>query len=291
MKGVKGVWIFFVSQLFLIPSAATACVSCGLDYSKCSGFLSSDPTQCGQPSNCYCVNTNSSVAYLDAGHPGLIAIQSGGRFRIAYVVYGSPASMAGILPGDELLLLNGKRLTDVPCAAQNWESRQGSGVAMLTLRRGNEVWEARIRLVPVRKLLEGAWNRGSLVATSVSLGSPAGAYPRHDLYGPYMLGIGWEQQDNHVLVTEVLSGTPAFFAGISAGDRIVAIDGTPVGDANNTLLLKLLPADHRFQRLLIVERGNTQRTIWLTSESITKILRQLDPPAAERGDIIARQVF
>ena len=60
-----------------------------------------------------------------------------------------------------------------------------------------------------------------------ALALPAGAAAFHDTKGGY-LGIHHAAAKDGVLVTAVVSGSPAERAGLEAGDRIVAIDGKAI---------------------------------------------------------------
>ncbi|MFI5372693.1 MAG: S41 family peptidase [Candidatus Eisenbacteria bacterium] len=76
-----------------------------------------------------------------------------------------------------------------------------------------------------------------------------------EFHGEYSgIGIQFELRDNKIVVISPLEGTPAYRLGIHAGDRIVAVDGTP--------LAKGLVTDDVFKLL----RGPTGSVVQVTIE-------------------------
>jgi carboxyl-terminal processing protease len=76
-----------------------------------------------------------------------------------------------------------------------------------------------------------------------------------EFHGEYSgIGIQFELRDNKIVVISPLEGTPAYRLGIHAGDRIVAVDGTP--------LAKGLVTDDVFKLL----RGPTGSVVQVTVE-------------------------
>jgi regulator of sigma E protease len=121
---------------------------------------------------------------------------------LAAPVAGTPAALAGVRAGDEVVAIDGEAIASFQDL--RWQLLRLSG-------RGD------IRL-DVRTLERGDATR--IVPTS-SLG-PA------DWEGPFMQKLGLAADFGPPLIDEALAGKPGERAGLARGDRIVAIDGTPV---------------------------------------------------------------
>ncbi len=255
----------------LAPQVGLAdCVSCRLDYSTCLGEGRSvaPPGDC--LGDCQCV-ASTPAAYLDALHPGLVAAETAGRLHVSAVLPGSPAAQVGMLPGDEIVLVNGWRPGGSPCGSQGWESDDVARTSVLTLRRGGHEWHAAVSLVPVRALLAAAWVGKSGVATPVAFGSDAlGASEPESAH--YSFGIRWQRDTGGLLIAAVLTGSPAYLAGMLPGDRIIAVNGSPVGRLSRSALSQLSSVDHRVELNLTVARADVQRSIALTSSGLSAIL-------------------
>jgi predicted metalloprotease with PDZ domain len=76
---------------------------------------------------------------------------------------------------------------------------------------------------------------------------------------PY-LGVGLEEQDGSVVITEVAEGTPAAEAGFQPGDILRSFNGTAVADRGELrdILLDLAPGDTVD---VVVERNGRETTV------------------------------
>ncbi|MDM7992464.1 MAG: PDZ domain-containing protein [Candidatus Fermentibacter sp.] len=83
-------------------------------------------------------------------HPGIQLESVAGSVRVMAVADGSPASQAGIRPGDELLSVDGFRVaaSDVVEASRRLEGDPGTKV-VLRLRRGSREWSKRVVRTPL----------------------------------------------------------------------------------------------------------------------------------------------
>lgn len=110
------------------------------------------------------------------------------------------------------------------------------------------------------KLMQGAMN-GMLNNLD-----PHSAYLDHDdfkqlteMTSGTFAGLGIEvskEKDNSILVVAPIDGTPAFYAGIKSGDRIIKIDGTPVNELSlDQAVKKMRGAIKTKVELTIVRKG------------------------------------
>jgi carboxyl-terminal processing protease len=156
----------------------------------------------------------------------------------------------------------------VAATAQGAGSRPGKrfaaldtfGQVMATIERSY------VERVDEQKLVWGA-SKGmvaTLDAHSEFLTPSELAALREDTQGQFGgVGLSIESQDGALTVREVLAGTPAQRAGLLAGDRIVAIDGRPVGDREDAVARLRGPAGSHV--VLRIERaGSPARDVSVT---------------------------
>jgi predicted metalloprotease with PDZ domain len=165
--------------------------------------------------------------------------------KVSSVFPGSPAEMADVRIGDELLYINGNEATELPCGAQTWESPTAQGMTQLTLMRSGRQRQEMIPLTPLRNLLASFWqvDSDSLRAVSFRDSEHAEGYPK--IYGPFTTGLFGEKRGSHFVVTAVLHGSAAQRGGARVGDKIVVVNGTPVSEATGGTLSQLWTSDYR----------------------------------------------
>jgi len=158
--------------------------------------------------------------------------------RVSKVLFNSPAAKAGIEPGDWILAVNDRPITEVEdfLSATLLTSDQE---IRLTLRSNNG------EAPPVEK--------------TVVLDGP-----------PIKLGVQWMKDEavpNAVMITHVLKGAPADGAGLEPGDYIYSVNGQPVDPdrfeemIQQTALPVTLEVDHRGRiRVIEVPPAGTKTT-------------------------------
>lgn len=160
---------------------------------------------------------------LATGHyaPGFIAmgLKEPSQVLIARVVPGSPANYAGLLPGDELLAVDGhpvaglnseqlKKVVFTPDERRKMSLRLQRNGSEIDLRLETELvdeFEKRDFEIPIR-----------------AKGKPTP--------GAYVVGISALYGDSpaRAVVEEVKYPSPAFDAGLHLGDEILAVNGEPI---------------------------------------------------------------
>ncbi|MDO6731334.1 PDZ domain-containing protein [Marinovum sp. 2_MG-2023] len=144
---------------------------------------------------------------------------------VDYVVPGSAADTAGIRAGDIILAIDGRAIQREGDFALFIDDRTGSQ-SDVTLMRGQDKF-----LVTLKFIIEG----DSLISSgSYVLGAPTAALLNH--VAPVPGKRCTSLKDLGVIlrgrrVSELAPTSPAYLAGLSVGDEILAIDGVPVGDA------------------------------------------------------------
>lgn len=198
--------------------------------------------------------------------------QSEGQLIVSAVLPGGPADAAGLHSGDEVLLINGKRASEMPCGAQTWGSTEQPNTTALAVKRDAKVLRLTVRLEDVRQLLANKWLTRSAGFENASLLSdplPQGA----GVYGPYMTGIRIARGDNHrMIVADVLGDSPAYDAGVLPRDEIVAVDGIPAEKVTAVLQSALISGGRRYEIRLEILRHGYRKSVTLESASLAYIL-------------------
>lgn len=166
------------------------------------------------------------------------------------VAEGSLAALGGLRAGDVLLALGGRVLASAGDLAFAVEAAQTAAVADLAVLRAGE------------KLLLSLPLVADDVASSLSLRDLSGALPqRVASYSLETLGIVLGADG---LVTAVNENSPALFAGVAAGDRILTVNGAVTDLAAVTItapVLLLLQGETGATRHVLIDPWATGKTI------------------------------
>ncbi len=129
--------------------------------------------------------------------------EPGRRPLIGHVAAGSPAAAAGLLPGDELLFVNGERTrTWQAFIVPLLDTGLGDGVMSMEVRRANG------------GLATLAVDSGSRLLEDENVFSTLGMFPL--------------RPTSTTVIGSVMDGGPAASAGMRGGDRVLSFDGFPV---------------------------------------------------------------
>lgn len=166
------------------------------------------------------------------------------------VASGGLAAAAGLKGGDILLSVDGTALAQPGDFAFLIEAAVEKGAATLTLRRGQEDITLSLSLVPA----EAEDTAGSgLKIRDLPTGGTAPEVIKSYRLGALGILLGDEGQ-----VKDVTENSPALFAGLAKGDRILAVNGTPMDAAALDALELSEPA-----LLLVQAPGGETRHIYL----------------------------
>ena len=173
--------------------------------------------------------------------------------EIVDVIHGGPAEAAAFLPGDRLLHLGDTVLDTVEAFREAVLRVPGGGRVGVRFQRRGQIRER--SLCPCRdreamvdqELLAGQepFLEARLAGLEVVALSPE---MKREIYGSEVAGL---------VVSAVVPGAPAYRAGIRAGDRLVAVQGSPVHTPSDlrSLLACLEPGGEIRAR---VEKKNTR---------------------------------
>jgi S1-C subfamily serine protease len=257
------------------------CVSCHDFNGGCNGYGGSQ-TDCGAQHDCICGIQEARPVFADALHPGLITEQEDTGLMVTGVFAGGPASESGILPGDRIVLLNGKVPTLQGCSPNQWSSSSDPMSAILTIVRGPARMEVTLRLAPIGQILATGWlsrnGQVKLASTGLDAEKEYGGFDRS-----YLLGFKWKRRGDYLEVSDVLAGSPAQRSGVAIGDRIEAVNDV-IAAVDDGSVIFLLPSDTSVTvRLRILKSDGSRRNIEVTSAGISSVFRKLIAMGARTG--------
>lgn len=263
----------FISLIY--PNVASACkdYSCEFCWETCYGLQGCSGRLCQL--SCFCASPVKK-SYLDQLQPGLTTDYAQGGLVVSTVLPGSPASDAGIVPGDRLLLIDG----DVPwllsCERQVWGG-SGSDRTVLTILHGNETRSVAIQFKRIEELLALLWTG----ASGSQLRDVALSGER--LVESYPLGLRFVMPRGRARAVQVLPGGAAENAGIRPGDVISKVNGIPV-------------AQYDFARASIGEvlqfdilRGSASFRVPVTVQALSAVFRGTTEATEHRTQLMARR--
>ncbi len=161
------------------------------------------------------------------------------------VTPGGAGARAGLVAGDIIHLADGSPLQGPGALAFAVDAALQAGSLSLTVLRGGARVEALLILTPPQE-------------SALGLRDLAGAGPArvasYDLEG---LGLTLRDEDGRATIGTLTENSPALLAGLAPGDRILAVNGRPLGMAQAKALRLEAPA------LFLIERrgGATQHII------------------------------
>ena len=137
---------------------------------------------------------------------------------VTQVFLGSPAANGGIRPGDYITHVNGREARNVT-SLQNLvgELRAGEN-ALFTIVRDGQSMEIRVRIEA---------RTDQVASDNRRLWPGASVVPLTD---QLRQTLNLDRNTNGLVVTQIISGSPAEVMGLRQGDRITSVNGEPVND-------------------------------------------------------------
>jgi C-terminal processing protease CtpA/Prc len=235
---------------------AFGCKTCTLDFTACSGYFGS--TLCIDPQAC---NTCliRQVPFLQSENTGIVPEQHSGKLLVWRVIDNSPAQRVGVHVGDEILSINGRSVGSFACNA-GW-SRDGQN-STLVLRRGAHEMQLQMSSVPLASLI----NSPEVVPSSTDF------HGSFELDAPFTFGFRWKESGGHLVVSQVLLGSPAENAGLKTGDKIVSLNGVSLSTEVPTNISSLRDGDTPNVISFETEDGRGRKVFSLRSRGISAII-------------------
>ncbi len=247
-------------MLTVSSSLAFGCKTCTLDLEACAGYFNS--AFCVPSARCNtCLRVPKPV--LESESTGILLEQRSGRLLVRKVIANSPAQLAGVRIGDELLLLNGSVAGGYSCGV-GW-SKNGQS-AVVTVQRDNEKLRLQMSTSPLSTILESR----EILLTSTENRRP------FVIEAPFTLGVRWEQHSDYLVVSQVLLNSPADKAGVQIGDRIVTVNGAPVSKLTPNSIAILSDGDMPVNAAIGIVVGLSSREVRLQSRGVASILASPD---------------
>lgn len=251
--------LFICMVVLLLDGKVSACVVC---FPSC-GTVDCGKVDCAHCNQaCICTGPQRS-AYLQEPHPGMFTSQLLGNDVVTAVIPGSPADQAGILVGDVVA----KRSHVKPgttCRAATWYDTAESGQIQLDIARGGTTHRVTVALRPLGQIMARAYGLRTVSRTSSA----------EVLEGPFTYGMQLVRRGQHLVIDHVVDGSPADVSGARVGDRIIAADGTIIGESTAG---ELTAATYRKAIQLTVERQGRRFDVRVKAEGLSELLRRLGP--------------
>lgn len=260
----------FLSALCFLPPPVWA-----YEGNGCVNLTKDKPGVCIDSSDCSTQCTESVVrrATLDPLSPGFFVGQSSQGYFVAAVVPNSPAFRSGLLPGDQVLSVDGLSLAIFcPLGAEVWQEKRAHEIKVR--REGQTLTK---RLTP--DSLDQVFAAAALDVSNHSLVSA------DVLTQPYVSGIVTKFARDRLIVAAVLHGTEAERAGILEGDQIIALNGGAA--LGSSAASRMQGDDHRASmHLCILRRGKAldfQFELGSVTEALYRLAIDADSSRATSG--------
>jgi C-terminal processing protease CtpA/Prc len=199
----------------------------------------------------------------------IIAKSDSGNLKVEHVVppEARPKAYADVdlKPGDEILVVNGKRVKTIKEIEQQYKSIPVGGEVKLGIQRGNEMMISRFAKADPKDLPQ----RKMMIVTS---DGPAG-----DIRPLPNLGIILGKGKEEVVIKEMLDNAAKAFtdAGVKPGDRLVSINGHGIKNL-----------DEFSKEFLAVSPGTTMT--WIVAHNGGNLSLTLTRPEPQ-GQVIIKQ--
>lgn len=267
MRGVSAK--FFICLLFAITvlwplSLSAQCFKC--KFGSCVSIgCQNGLKDCTCREVCACGAVQKG--YLESMHPGLFIAQENANLVVVQVLAGSPADLAGILVGDEIIKVVRENGNGMSCGKPGWTSGE-TDQSVVMVRRGYEYHTVRMPLVPVKTMLSGG-------AYGIKRTALSGERDRgHPFQFVFTYGVVLNTNNERLVVVEVLNGSPAQEAGISIGDLVIGLDGSTIDSFSPDVLGGLLNPDyHRELRFTIAKPSGQTEVVSLVAIGMSQLFR------------------
>lgn len=229
-------------------------------------------------SSCACATVRDSL--VNSVHPGFRIRQVGGTAVIAGIIQGSPADLAGLKPGDQIVSIDGIGSSGVyaDTSRDPWKGSNCSPVR-ITINRNGSLIATRVATVPLTAYLDRFWK--AFPNTNLMRVTTAADHAGHHSFRSYLLGIELEKGGRDIIVSDSIQGRPADMAGIEIGDQVISLGGTPLAPLSDPILKGLLDTAGLRTTIIEVRRSTKVKTYRLPAANLSELLFSR-PPRADR---------
>ena len=249
----------------------------------------------GAPIAKKCVEIFQQAGFLRVDEAGVTGLTLGATpkddGRITAVAPGSAAALAGLLPGDAIVSVEGKPILPTPgtLAQQAIFGARGDSV-QLKLRKAGDVTLKRAPLaappgpkspnffIMMRPLID--WRNTFIPCIGAGPAAPAVIAYCDGHFKPYgyikfgdlgTTGLNFDLANaTAAIITTVDPGSPAAAASIQPGDQLLAVDGKPLTPHLSELAREALFGKTGASFHVTVHRGRADKTLVLTLAAPTK---------------------
>jgi len=171
--------------------------------------------------------------------------------RVMEVLSGSPAARGGVEPGDIIVEYEGKPIKSLKEFRLDVANTPVGKRAHLKVVRGGKIRELRVKIGEMPKIYTGQPKPKLPVLARLGIECS-------NLTGRLRRKYNLDNVHDGVLITHVIPGGPAAFAGVKTGMVIVGVEGENVSNLNqlNRSLTKIMEGEGREMiRLWVIDKG------------------------------------
>lgn len=206
-------------------------------------------------------------------HPGFKLQQLNGELVISAIIDGSPADQAGLKIGDAIISIGGHNAGGVysELSRNPWNSGLRVPVDIVVKRDGTFV-NAEVSALPIVSYLDKRWV--SFFRPGVALmnaGTAAGRTIGH-LHRACTFGLEYVRSGNYLVVSGLADNGSAAQAGVSLGDRISSVNGTPIASVSDAELDRLIDPFSMVAIRLGLVRNSHESVANLEPQSVSSLM-------------------
>lgn len=224
----------------------------------------------------YCAAASPRIAMNDGLNgviPGFFVGERHGRYVVRAVVPGSSAEASGMQPNDEVIAIDAAKLPLPSSSPIEWSTGKAH---LVSVKRSQTRLSLSVRGDKVGDLVAGL-----VIANPLQNASTAGNNVLTLPASLYVSGLVM-QSNGDARVAGVLAGSPAYEAGIRAGDMITRVNARPVTVFSAQLRRVVSGSDTRDSLTLDIARGNATRTLHLKTASLSSVLERAGAGSGDR---------
>ena len=175
---------------------------------------------------------------------GLMVLKNSGKVIVNFIEPGSPANHAGLLPGDEVIEINGTLLAGLTPEQLKRVFRNLDSPRTVTVQVRRDDAESVVKVTP--EDTETVRQSDPLLDISQAIVYSRNLPAPRPYGATYFVGVHvlFDSTDGRAMVSRVEYPSPAFDEGLHPGDLVLSINGAPIKQLTRAKISSLLtPAD------------------------------------------------